>query len=371
MKLFGLEVTPGVSIPKSCPEQCRLLSQTRLLKVLVQFWKSQAMVCWLNIVVEHWNRLPQEVVESLSLEIFKTHLDMVLGNLLSLTLLKKRGWAGRSWEIPANPNQSMILWGYTASQRLCSHAPPLSWQNQFSFFRWEFPSLHLVTAVSRPSAVPCSAVWLLISIFPCLKFKRSHLDPPWPSPRWKNSSRLSSCITSPRLVDPKPPSWPSLRFANILRVQEDPHNIPEVVCLVERNNNFPQPSQSRQHFTWASFAVTTPVKSCQQSEMWVQRWLKRGEINLYLHRNNWCWAGSSFSSITLASLWVCRVYLTHMCSPRQNPDAVLWHLVKNLIYLENLDTTLAWGANGNLQIEGNCFQLQARSFVKHLGQKEE
>ncbi|KFV87189.1 hypothetical protein N308_11255, partial [Struthio camelus australis] len=32
--------------------------------------------------VEHWNRLPVEVVEFLSLEIFKTHLDMILGNLL-------------------------------------------------------------------------------------------------------------------------------------------------------------------------------------------------------------------------------------------------------------------------------------------------
>ena len=33
-------------------------------------------------VTEHWNRLPREVVESHSLEIFKTHLDEVLCNLL-------------------------------------------------------------------------------------------------------------------------------------------------------------------------------------------------------------------------------------------------------------------------------------------------
>ncbi|KFV83932.1 hypothetical protein N308_00464, partial [Struthio camelus australis] len=33
-------------------------------------------------VTEHWNRFPREVVESPSLEIFKSHLDRVLGNLL-------------------------------------------------------------------------------------------------------------------------------------------------------------------------------------------------------------------------------------------------------------------------------------------------
>jgi len=33
-------------------------------------------------VTEHWNRLPREVVESPSLDIFKTHLDEVLCSLL-------------------------------------------------------------------------------------------------------------------------------------------------------------------------------------------------------------------------------------------------------------------------------------------------
>ena len=33
-------------------------------------------------VTEHWDRLPREVVESPSLEIFKAHLDAYLGNLL-------------------------------------------------------------------------------------------------------------------------------------------------------------------------------------------------------------------------------------------------------------------------------------------------
>ena len=33
-------------------------------------------------VTEHWNRLPREVVESPSLETFKTRLDAVLSNVL-------------------------------------------------------------------------------------------------------------------------------------------------------------------------------------------------------------------------------------------------------------------------------------------------
>ncbi|KFV78208.1 hypothetical protein N308_04669, partial [Struthio camelus australis] len=33
-------------------------------------------------VTEHWKRLPRGVVESPSLEIFKTRLDVTLGNML-------------------------------------------------------------------------------------------------------------------------------------------------------------------------------------------------------------------------------------------------------------------------------------------------
>jgi len=43
-------------------------------------------------VTEHWNRLPREVVESPSLEIFKTHLDKILYSLLQVTLLRRGGW---------------------------------------------------------------------------------------------------------------------------------------------------------------------------------------------------------------------------------------------------------------------------------------
>ncbi|KFQ01129.1 hypothetical protein N330_09033, partial [Leptosomus discolor] len=33
-------------------------------------------------VVRHWNRLPKEVVDAPSLEVFKTRLDGALGNLV-------------------------------------------------------------------------------------------------------------------------------------------------------------------------------------------------------------------------------------------------------------------------------------------------
>jgi len=43
-------------------------------------------------VTEHWHRLPTEVTASPSLEIFKSHLNMVLGKQLEVALLEQRGW---------------------------------------------------------------------------------------------------------------------------------------------------------------------------------------------------------------------------------------------------------------------------------------
>jgi len=45
-------------------------------------------------VTEPWHRLPREVVESASLEIFKTRLDKVLCSLLWVTLVRQEGWTG-------------------------------------------------------------------------------------------------------------------------------------------------------------------------------------------------------------------------------------------------------------------------------------
>ena len=44
-------------------------------------------------VTQHWHRLPREAVESPSLEIFKSHLDTILGNWFWVALFEQRRWA--------------------------------------------------------------------------------------------------------------------------------------------------------------------------------------------------------------------------------------------------------------------------------------
>jgi len=43
-------------------------------------------------VTEYCHRLPRKVVESPSVEIFKSHLDMGLGNRLQMALPEQGGW---------------------------------------------------------------------------------------------------------------------------------------------------------------------------------------------------------------------------------------------------------------------------------------
>lgn len=64
-------------------------------------------------VIEHWKRLPREVVQppSLEMHILKTQLDTDLSNLLKLTLLwPERSKTRQSPEVPSNLSCSVILW---------------------------------------------------------------------------------------------------------------------------------------------------------------------------------------------------------------------------------------------------------------------
>lgn len=57
----------------------------------------------------HWHRLPGEVVESPSLELFKSHLNMALGSLFYVTLLEQTVWTKRLPDVPSNLSHSVIL----------------------------------------------------------------------------------------------------------------------------------------------------------------------------------------------------------------------------------------------------------------------
>jgi len=55
-------------------------------------------------VMEHWHRLPREVVESPSLEIFQTCLEKVLCSLLWVTLLQQGVGLGDPQRSVPTPN---------------------------------------------------------------------------------------------------------------------------------------------------------------------------------------------------------------------------------------------------------------------------
>lgn len=63
------------------------------------------------LLTVRWHRLPRTVVDSPSLETFKSHLDMVLGNLLQVALLKQGGWTRWPPEVPSSLSFSAAVSG--------------------------------------------------------------------------------------------------------------------------------------------------------------------------------------------------------------------------------------------------------------------
>lgn len=58
-------------------------------------------------VTDYWHGLSTEVIEALSLEILKSHLDVVLCN--QVALLGKGSWTRWAPKVPANLNSSLFL----------------------------------------------------------------------------------------------------------------------------------------------------------------------------------------------------------------------------------------------------------------------
>ena len=62
-------------------------------------------------MVKHWPRLPREAVAAPSLAVLKARLDGALSKLgwWKMSLLMEGVWNQMIFEVPSNPNHSMIL----------------------------------------------------------------------------------------------------------------------------------------------------------------------------------------------------------------------------------------------------------------------
>ena len=80
------------------------------MKFHTNMWKNLIMIR----AMEHWNRLPREVVDSPSMEIVKPLLDAYLCDLLKDTYFIRGVGLG---DLPSNPCDSVILWKQSAGKQ--------------------------------------------------------------------------------------------------------------------------------------------------------------------------------------------------------------------------------------------------------------
>lgn len=81
------------------------MTKTETQEVLSKYQEAFFTAKW----TEHQQMLPREVVESLSFDIFKRHLDTALSLLLKVAVLEQRSWTRRPALVPSNLNHSAIL----------------------------------------------------------------------------------------------------------------------------------------------------------------------------------------------------------------------------------------------------------------------
>lgn len=113
LSVLGSSASPVSPLPLSCIDQdpCHVLYlhiQSSKYWWSHTYWGSLLLLhlrkhFFTMRVVKHWGRLPRDVVKSPSVDIFKTWLGMVLGNLLQLTLLEQGVWPTWSQEVCFQP----------------------------------------------------------------------------------------------------------------------------------------------------------------------------------------------------------------------------------------------------------------------------
>lgn len=122
-------------------------------------------------VTEHCNRFPREVVESLSLDIFKTQLDMALSNSLWLTL----PWAGGA--------------GLEKYQK-CLPTSVILWFSIIGKINWNLHRTQFLTKFCSTIEISWPVPWS--REIPASQKSSSFTSPSWKACLWKDQTHLVS-----------------------------------------------------------------------------------------------------------------------------------------------------------------------------------